>query len=89
VVTGVSNSQIEPIISAMAYANAADQDVEFGPPGDVKTPSVGGAVEVAQGRQKVKQLTYNMLIDNNHGHGVYPDVAAAAEISLRRRPRPR
>jgi LysM repeat protein len=74
IVSGVDNSQIQPIIAAMANANAADQG------SGVKNAGVHqeDMAQSAQAWDTVGQTTLNMLLNNNSGK--YPEQAAAAEV---------
>jgi DNA-binding transcriptional MocR family regulator len=74
IVIGVDNSEIKPIITAMADANAADQG------SGVKNRGIRqeDLEQSAQSWDTVGQATFNMLMNNNSG--AYPEQAAAAEV---------
>jgi hypothetical protein len=84
VVTGVSDSQIKPIITAMASANAADQNVRETEQNaarvHLRDPSLFSEAETqaTNSWNTVEQKTINMLTTNNGG--AYPEQAAAAEV---------
>src|SRR5262249_11382207 len=80
VVTGVDNSQIKPIITAMANANSSDQALQ-----DLQHSRIGNRglrddaqAQSAQSWDTVRQTTLDMLMNNNAG--AYPEQAAAAEV---------
>jgi LysM repeat protein len=78
VVTGVNNTQIKPIITAMANANLADQGLHS--PVLAHDPGAVGEAQAqsTQSWDAVEQTTLKMLTDNNHSP--YPDEAATAEV---------
>jgi hypothetical protein len=78
VVAGVDNSQIKPIITAMANANLADQGLHS--PVLAHDPGALGEAETQSTNSwnGVEQKTINMLMNNNGG--AYPEQAAAAEV---------
>lgn len=84
VVSGVNNSRIKPIITAMAHANAADQNLQETQQNaarlHVRDPSVFSDAETqsTDSWNTVEQKTINMLMNNNVG--AYPEQAAAAEV---------
>jgi LysM repeat protein len=80
VVTGVDNTQIQPIITAMANANSDDeglQQLQTAPFRNRATLQDAQA-QSAQSWDTVEQITYNMLVNNNGG--AYPEQAAVAEV---------
>jgi hypothetical protein len=78
VVTGVDNSQIKPIIRAVANANLADQGLHS--PVLAHDPGALGEAETESTNSwnTVEQKTINMLMNNNSG--AYPEQAASAEV---------
>jgi LysM repeat protein len=74
IVSGVDNSEIQPIIAAMANANAADQG------SGVKNAGVRqqDQAQAAQSWDTVQKTTLDMLMNNNGG--AYPEQAAAAKV---------
>jgi LysM repeat protein len=80
VVTGVDNLQIQPIIAAMADANAADRSLEDLRHSGVRNRGILGDTQEqsAQSWGTVEQTTYTMLLNNNSG--AYPELTAAAEV---------
>jgi LysM repeat protein len=84
VVSGVDDSQIKPIITAMANANLADQNfqetVQNAAKHHVRDPGIfsDGQAQSTASWNAVQQATYNMLINNN-GRG-FPDVTAAGQV---------
>ena len=74
IVKGVDNSEIQPIITAMANANAADQG------SGVRNAGVRqeDQEQSAQAWDTVGQTTLKMLMSNNSGE--YPEQAAAKEV---------
>jgi hypothetical protein len=84
VVTGVHNSHVKPIITVMANANLADQNLQEAPKiaarFHVRDPSLlsNAQAQSTNSWNTVTQNTYKMLINNNRGP--CPDEAAAAEV---------
>jgi hypothetical protein len=78
VVTGVNNSRIKPIITAMAYANLADQGLDS--PVLAHDPEALGEAQAqsAQSWNTVEQKTLKMLLNNNYNP--HPDKSANAEV---------
>jgi hypothetical protein len=78
VVTGVNNSQIKPVITAMANANLADQGLHS--PVLAHDPGALGEADTQSTNSwnRVEQTTLNMLMNNNGG--AYPERAAGAEV---------
>jgi LysM repeat protein len=80
VVTGVDNSQIKPVITAMAAVNSADQALR-----DLQHSSMRNAgllddarAQSAQSWDTVRQTTLDVLMNNNAG--AYPEQEAATEV---------
>jgi LysM domain len=84
VVSGVDNSQIKPIITAMADANLADQNLQTTAQNaarmHVRDPEVfsGAQAQSTNSWNMVQRTTFNMLMNNNQR--AYPEQAAAAEV---------
>jgi LysM repeat protein len=84
VVSGVGNADIKPIITAMAHANAADQNLQETEKNaaklHVRDPSLFSDAETQSTNSwnTVEQNTINTLMKNNGG--AYPEQAAAAEV---------
>jgi hypothetical protein len=89
VVNGVPNSQTQPIIIAMANANAADQAVRdaqdrltnaaSGPARQQALQSLQRARAASVGAwNEVQQATFEVLMNNNGG--AFPDQTAAAQV---------
>jgi LysM repeat protein len=80
VVTGVHNSQVKPIITTVANANAADQGLDTLQHSHIPNSELLGEAHAqsAQSWDKVEQTTLKMLTNNNHSP--YPDQVAAAEV---------
>jgi LysM repeat protein len=78
IVAGVPDSQIKPIIAAMANANAADEGVQAALRTDDPTLIAAAYAQQTKSWNAVQQATYNMLLHNNV-NGT-PDVTAAAEV---------
>ncbi|MBV9251127.1 MAG: LysM peptidoglycan-binding domain-containing protein [Acetobacteraceae bacterium] len=75
IVSGVDNSEVQPIITAMANANAADEG------SGVRNAGVRqeDQAQAAQAWDTVSQTTLNMLMTNNSGE--YPEQAAARQVA--------
>jgi LysM repeat protein len=84
VVSGVDNSQIKPIITAMANANLADQNLQETAQNaaklHVRDPSIfsDAQAQSTASWNAVEQATYNMLTNNNVR--AFPDVTAAGQV---------
>jgi LysM repeat protein len=84
VVSGVNNADVKPIITAMAHANAADQNLQETEVNaaklHVRDPSLFSDAETQSTNSwnTVEQNTINMLMNNSGG--AYPERAAAAEV---------
>jgi hypothetical protein len=84
VVSGIDNSQIKPIITAMANANLADQNLQETAQNaaklHVRDPSLfsDAQAQSTASWNAVQHATYNMLINNNVR--AFPDVTAAGPV---------
>lgn len=80
VVTGVDNSHIKPVITAMANANSADQGLQDVQQSHIRNRALLGDAQAqsAQSWDTVRQTTLDTLMNNNAG--AYPEQAAAAEV---------
>lgn len=84
VVSGVDDSQIKPIITAMANANLADQNLQMTAQDAARLHMpdpgifIGPQAQSTNSWNKVQQTTFNMLINNNYNP--HPDQSAKAEV---------